>query len=82
MYKTTIKLDGMMCGMCEAHINEAIRKKFPSAKKVKSSHTKGTAEFLTEDEIDGSVVCEAVEATGYHYISSETVPYEKKGLFG
>ena len=26
MYKTTIKIDGMMCGMCETHVNEALRK--------------------------------------------------------
>ena len=26
MIKTTMKIDGMMCGMCEAHICDAIRK--------------------------------------------------------
>ena len=25
MLKTTLKIQGMMCGMCEAHIQEAIR---------------------------------------------------------
>ena len=40
MYKTTIKIDGMACGMCEAHVNEAIRK-VCAAKKVTSSHKKG-----------------------------------------
>ena len=25
MTKTTLKIDGMMCGMCEAHVNDAIR---------------------------------------------------------
>ena len=41
MTKTTLKIDGMMCGMCEAHVNDAIRKAVPDATKVKSSHTKG-----------------------------------------
>ena len=26
MIKTTLKIDGMMCGMCEAHMNDLIRK--------------------------------------------------------
>ena len=29
MTQTTLKIDGMMCGMCESHINDAIRKEFP-----------------------------------------------------
>ena len=28
MTKTTLKIDGMMCGMCESHVNDAIRKAF------------------------------------------------------
>lgn len=39
MLKYTIKVDGMMCGMCEAHVNDAIRKAF-FAKKVTSSHSR------------------------------------------
>ena len=26
MYKTVVKVDGMMCGMCESHVNEAVKK--------------------------------------------------------
>ena len=40
MYKTTLKIDGMMCSMCEAHINDVIRKNMKEAKKVSSSHSK------------------------------------------
>ena len=29
MYQITLGIDGMMCGMCESHINDAIRKEFP-----------------------------------------------------
>lgn len=28
MIKTTVKVDGMMCGMCESHVNDAVRKAF------------------------------------------------------
>lgn len=45
MLKITLKIDGMACGMCEAHVNDAIRKAF-SVKKVTSSHSKGRTEIL------------------------------------
>ena len=40
-----------MCGMCESHVNEAVRKAFPKAKKVTSSHGKGQTVILTEEDI-------------------------------
>ena len=40
MEKIVVKVDGMQCGMCEAHVNEAVRATFP-VKKVTSSHAKG-----------------------------------------
>ena len=33
MIETIVKVDGMMCGMCESHVNEAVRKAFPEVKK-------------------------------------------------
>lgn len=39
MVKITVGVKGMQCGMCEAHVNDAVRKAFP-VKKVTSSHTK------------------------------------------
>ena len=32
MVKTVLKIDGMMCGMCESHMNDLIRKNFKSKK--------------------------------------------------
>jgi copper chaperone CopZ len=81
MYKTVIKIDGMMCGMCEAHVNDAIRKAFPDAKKVSSSHTKGESSFLSETEPDGSYLKETIDKTGYTVTSVKTATYSKK-LFG
>ena len=26
MWKYTVEVNGMMCGMCEAHVNDAVRK--------------------------------------------------------
>ena len=32
MTQITIKIDGMMCGMCESHVNDAVRRAFPVKK--------------------------------------------------
>ena len=44
MIETTLKIDGMMCGMCEAHVSDVIRSKF-KIKKVSASHSKGPNTF-------------------------------------
>ena len=82
MIKTTLKIDGMMCGMCEAHICDTIRKVAPSAKKVAASRSKKEASFLTEEAVDAERIKAAVDETGYSCLSVESIPYEKKGLFG
>ncbi|MBR6382146.1 MAG: heavy-metal-associated domain-containing protein [Lachnospiraceae bacterium] len=83
MYQTTMKIDGMMCGMCEAHMNDAIRKAVPGASKVKSSHTKGESTFLSETAPDEAALRKAIEETGYVPVSVTTAEYKKKflGLF-
>ncbi len=80
MVQITVKIDGMMCGMCEAHINDAVRRAFP-VKKVTSSHRKGEAVILTEADIDETALRNAIGATGYRVLSVVRGPYEKKGLF-
>jgi len=82
MIKTTVKIDGMMCGMCEAHISDLIRKTFSDAKKVAVSRRKGEASFLTEKEPDAGILAEAITSMGYTCISMESVEYKKKRLFG
>ena len=51
MVKTTLGIDGMMCGMCESHMNDAIRNNF-DVKKVTSSHSKKQTVIITEQDID------------------------------
>lgn len=82
MIKTTMKIEGMMCGMCEAHVSDAIRKAVPSAKKVAASRSKKEASFLTEEPVNTEMLKSAIDATGYTCLSIESAPFEKKGLFG
>lgn len=80
MQKITVKIDGMMCGMCESHVNDAIRNAFP-VKKVTSSHSKGETVIITEQNIDEAALRSAIDATGYTVVSVASEPYQKKGLF-
>ena len=82
MIKTTMKIDGMMCGMCEAHVCDAIRKAVPSAKKVTASRSNREASFLTEEAVNTDSLKTAIDATGYSCLGIESAPFEKKGLFG
>ena len=82
MIKTTVKIEGMSCGMCEAHICDTIWKVIPKAKKVAVSRKSGEAGSLTEEEIDSDALRKAINDTGYTFVSCESVPYEKRGLFG
>ena len=82
MYKVTVKIDGMMCGMCEAHICDTIRKVYPNAKKIKASRTRSEATFLTGDAPDFDELAKSIADTGYTFVSADAEPYEKRGLFG
>ena len=79
MVQITLKIDGMACGMCESHVNDAVRAKFP-VKKVTSSHTKGETVILSEQPLDQQALRDAIAATGYEVKAVDVHPYEKKGL--
>ena len=76
MFRTVVKI-----GMCEAHINDAIRRNF-NVKKVKSSHSKGETVIESETEPDAAALKRAIEETGYEFISASTKIVEgRRGLF-
>ena len=80
MVKITVGIEGMACGMCEAHINEAVRNAF-QVKKVTSSHTKKQTVIIAEKNIPEQELKNVVAKAGYDAISVSSEPYEKKGLF-
>ena len=80
MKQMILQVDGMMCGMCESHVNDAIRRAFP-VKKVSSSHTKGKTVILTEEDLSEEEIRKTVEDTGYRVLSISCEPYIKKGFF-
>lgn len=80
MVKTTLKIDGMMCGMCESHVNDTVRK-VGAVKNVTSSHTKGETVIVSEQPLPEQALRDAIAATGYQVLSVQSEPYEKKGFF-
>ena len=63
MIQTTVKVSGMACSMCEAHINDAIRAAF-SVEKVSSSHSKGETVILSKEPLGENALRAAINATG------------------
>ena len=80
MIKYTFKIDGMKCGMCEAHVCDIIRKNI-EAKKIKASHKKNEASFVLDNDADISKVIEQIKAMGYNVLDVKTEEYKKKFIF-
>ena len=64
LHATVLEIDGMMCPMCESHINEAIRNNF-SVKSVKSNHKTGITQIESEEPLDEERVRAVIKETGY-----------------
>ena len=80
MVKITLAIEGMACGMCETHINEAVRNAF-QVKKVTGSHTKKQTVIIAEKDIPEQELKNMIVKAGYDAVSVSSEPYEKKGLF-
>jgi copper chaperone CopZ len=80
MNKYIIGIDGMMCGACEAHVQDVIRKNI-NVKVVKASHIKKELIVITERNLVEDDFHLILDSTGYKITSfSRTVA--SKTLFG
>ena len=70
MEKTIVKIDGMMCSMCEAHINDAIRRNFDVVK-VKSNRKKKETIIESKLPLDHNKIKEVIDETGYTFLGVE-----------
>lgn len=80
MYKYILGIDGMRCGMCEVHIEEAITKEI-KVKKIKASRYKNNVIIITELELNEDDFHNILDSTGYritYYRKEEAI----KGFFG
>jgi len=65
MFEYKVGIEGMMCGMCEAHIADTIRKAVPDAKKVKASRRKNLATFRMDSKLDEAGLRKSISDIGY-----------------
>lgn len=63
----TIKIEGMMCPHCEAHVKNALEA-LDGIESAVASHEKGTAVVTMSAEVPDAVLKETVEAQGYKVI--------------
>lgn len=62
--KKTIKVEGMMCMHCEAHVTKALEV-IEGVEKAVASHKKGTVEVKLTADVDDGILKSAIEAAGY-----------------
>lgn len=82
MWKYEVQVEGMRCGMCEAHANDAIRNNF-KVKKVDSNRNACLTTIIAEEELDEEKIKSTITGLGYEVGTITKTPYKKKflGLF-
>ena len=61
-----IKVNGMMCGHCEAHVKKALEA-IEGIDSVIASHEENMVTISNSKDIDEAVIKAAVEEAGYEY---------------
>ena len=65
--EATVRIDGMMCGHCEANVKKAMEA-LPFVESAEVSHESGTAVLKLSGALDEQAVKEAVEAKDYTFV--------------
>ncbi len=66
----TVKIEGMMCGHCEATVKKALEK-LPFVESAVVSHEKGTAVLTLSGELDEQAVKTAIEDKDFTFVGIE-----------
>lgn len=81
MTETILTIEGMMCGMCESHVAQALRS-IPGVRKVKADRKRQQAVVISKSPVSEQVFLETLKPTGYELKGCISGPLEKKLLFG
>ena len=68
--KETVKIEGMMCMMCEKHVKEGLEA-LDGVTSAVASHDKGTAEITLSKDVAEADIQKAVENAGYKFVGIE-----------
>lgn len=68
--KKTLKVEGMMCGHCEARVKKALEA-LPEVSEAVVSHTDGTAIVTLSAEVSNETLKKAVEDQDYQVTGIE-----------
>ena len=60
----TMKIEGMMCGHCEARVKKSLEA-LPGVEEARVSHEAGTAEVTLKEDVADEVLKKAVEDQDY-----------------
>ena len=71
-YVTTMRIDGMMCGQCEVHVQENLRK-VEGVKSEKASKSKGTAIVKSDEPLSREALEKAVTGIGYDVLDIDSM---------
>ena len=66
--KKTLKIEGMMCGHCEARVKKALEA-MDGVTSAEVSHEKGTAIVTLANDVPNDVLKKAVEEQDYTVVS-------------
>lgn len=84
--KEKIKIEGMKCPKCAAHVDQALSK-IAGVKSSTTDHATGISLITTDQELDENKIDQAISEAGYKFISVEKVQEEQsiigknKGFF-
>lgn len=79
MFKIIAKVEGMKCGHCANHVDEAIREAF-KVKKINSSHEAKETVILSKEDLDNDKIKAVIEEAGYQV--TDITKTEQKSIFG
>jgi Cu2+-exporting ATPase len=68
--KETVKIEGMMCPMCEKHVKEGLEA-VKGISSAEASHDAGTAVITADRDIPEAEIKKAVEDAGYKFVGVE-----------
>ena len=68
--KKVMKIEGMMCGHCEARVKKVLEA-LPEVEEAVVSHEAGTAEVTLSTELSNDVLTKTIEEQDYKVIAVE-----------